>query len=126
MKSKKVSIATARIKGLKKAPYYFEHTGSYVWDIMFENTSTLLFNNLPFIKVGNTEEEGEVFCKQLKENFKEAQIYDGDKVVVIFEDDGHVLAIGSTGKDLWIDVTDKFVKKTFAELNIAIESLKVY
>ena len=32
-----------------------------------------------------------------KENFNEAHIYDGDKVAVIFGDDGRVLAIGNTG-----------------------------
>ena len=86
----------------------------------------MFFNNLPFIKVGNTEEEGKVFCNQLKENFNKAHIYDGDKVAVIFGDDGRVLAIGNTGEDSWIDATDKFAKKTFAELNIVITSLKVY
>ena len=93
---------------------------------MFEDTSTLLFDNLTFIKVGNTTEEGEAFCNQLKANFKEAHIYDGDKVVVVFEDDGHVLAIGKIGEDAWIDTTDKFVRKTFSELHIVITSLKVY
>ena len=46
-------------------------------------------------------------------------------MAVIFEDDGSVLAIGRIGQDVWIDTKDKFVKKTFAELNINIESLKV-
>ena len=126
MKFQKVNIATARIKGLKKSPYYFAHHCYYAWDIIFENTSTLLFHNLPFIKVGNTEDEGEIFCNQLKENFNKAHIYDGDIVSVIFEDNGHVLAIGNIGEDVWIDVNDKFIKKTFAELNIVITSLKVY
>ena len=127
MKFQGINIATARIKGLKEEPYYFKHLCFYVWDIMFEDPSSIFaLNNLPYIKVGDTKEEAKIFCDKLKENFKEAHIYEGDKVAVIFEDDGHVLAIGSTGKDLWIDVTDKFVKKTFAELNIAIKSLKVY
>ena len=95
MKFQRVNIATARIKGLKNSPYYFEPHCYYAWDIIFEDTSTLFFNNLPFIKVGNTEEEGKVFCNQLKENFNKAHIYDGDKVAVIFEDDGRVLAIGN-------------------------------
>ena len=47
-------------------------------------------------------------------------------VSVIFGDDGHILAIGNIGEDVWIDTTDKFIKKTFAELNIVITSLKVY
>jgi len=126
MKFEKVNIATARINGLTKAPYYFEHHDYYAWEIMFSDTSTFAFHNLPFIKVGDTQEEGEVFCNQLKENFKEAHIYDGDTVAVIFGDDGCVLAIGNRGEDAWIDTSDKFAKKTFAELNIVITSLKVY
>lgn len=126
MKFQNVNIATAQIDGLAKSPYYFEHHCYYAWDIMFRNSSTFAFNNLPFIKVGNTEEEGKLFCNQLKENFKKAHINDGDKVAVIFEDNGCVLAIGNIGEDSWIDITDKFVKKTFAELNIVPTSLKVY
>ena len=121
MKFQKVNIATARIEGLTKPPYYFDHHCYYAWDIMFQDTSTFAFHNIPFIKVGDTEEEGEIFCNKLKENFNEAH-----KVAVIFGDDGRVVAIGNTGEDAWIDTTDKFVKKTFAELNIVITSLKVY
>lgn len=126
MKFQKVNIATARIKGLEKAPYYFEHHCHYTWDIMLEDVSTLLVYNLPFINVGNNEEKGKIFCDQIKENFEKAHIYDGNKVAIIFGDDGNVLAIGKIGEDAWIDTTDKFVKKTFAQLNINIKSLKVY
>ena len=126
MKCQGVNIATARIEGLTKPPYYFDHRCFYAWNITFSDTSTLFFKNLAFIKVGDTEEQGEEFCNQLKANFKEAHIHEGDMIAVIFDNDGNVLAIGSLGEDLWIDVTDKFVKKTFEELNIVITSLKVY
>ena len=121
-----LNIATARIKGLEKHPYRFEHSCYYAWSIMFEDTSTLFFSNLPVIKVGNTEEEGEEFYYQIKENFKEAHINEGDKVAIIFEDDGHILAIGSTKKDAWIDTTDNYAKKSFTELNMVITSLRIY
>lgn len=126
MKFQQINIATARIKGLKEPPYYFGCQCYYVCDIMFEDTSTMLLKNLPFIKVGNTEKEGKVFCDQVKKNFNKARIYDGDKVAVIFRDDGRVLAIGKIGKDVWFDIRDKFAKKTFAELNIVITELEVY
>lgn len=74
MKFQKINIATARIKGLEDPPYYFESKCYYAWDIMFKDTSTLLFANLPCIKVGNTIEESEIFCNELKENFKKGQI----------------------------------------------------
>ena len=126
MKCQEINIATARIEGLTNPPYYFDHRCFYAWSITFSDTSTLFFNNLSFIKVGDTEEEGENFCNQLKENFKVAHIHEGDTIAVIFENDCNVIAIGSLGEDLWIDVTDKFVKKTFEELNIVITSLRVY
>ena len=93
---------------------------------MFQDTSTFAFHNLPFIKVGDTEEECKIFCNQLKESFNEAHIYDGDKVAVIFGENGDVIAIRSIGEDSWIDTTARFVNKTFEELNVIITSLKVY
>ena len=126
MKFQDVSIATARIKGLNMFPYYHEHFDFNAVDIYFEDTSTFRFYNLSGIKVGNNKEEVEHFCNILKSHFNEAHIHDGDKVAVIFGDDGVVLAIGKPGEDAWIDVTDLFVKKTFAELNIVITSLKVF
>lgn len=126
MKFQKINIATARITGLTEPPYYFDHHCYYAWDIVFQDASTFAFNNLPSIKVGETEEEGEIFCNILKENFKRAHIYDGDKVAVIFGNDGYILAIGKPGKDVWIDTNDKFKVKNFKQLNVVITSLKVY
>lgn len=126
MKTQTISIATARINGLTASPYYFEAKCFWAWKIMFSDTSTLGFFNLPFIKVGDNEEEAVIFCNRLKNKFKQANIHDGDKVAVIFGEDGNARAIGRTGTDLWIDVDDKFVIKTFKELNINIKSLKVY
>ena len=126
MKFQKINIATARIEGLTKPPYYFDHHCFYAWSIMFQDASKFGLYNLAVIPLGENEEEGEILCNKFKENFNEAHIHEGDKVAVIFGDDGCVLAIGNTGEDSWIDTTDKFVKKTFAELNIVITSLKVY
>jgi len=126
MECQELNIATARIEGLTKPPYYFDHRCYYAWSISFSNTSNIFFRNLSFIKAGDTEEEAKTFCNMLKENFNEAHIHEGDKIAVIFKDDGSIIAIGSLGKDLWIDVTDNFVKKTFKELNIVVTSLKVY
>ena len=126
MKFQEVNIATARIEGLKKAPYYFDHRCYFVWDIMFSDISTIEFYNLQCIKVGDTEEEGKLFCEQLKNNFEQANIHDGDKVAVLYGANGRVRAIGCIGQDSWIDAEDKFVKKTFEELDIIITSLKVH
>ncbi len=126
MKCQGINIATARIHGLNRPPYYFDHKCFYAWSIEFSDSSTLFFNNIPFIKVGDTKEQGEIYCNQLKSNFKNAHIYEGDKVAIIFDKDGAVLAIGHTSDDVWIDVRDNFVKKAFKDLNIVVTALKVY
>lgn len=126
MEFQNVSIATARIKGLNMLPYYNEHFCFYAVDFFFEDTSTFIFSNLSVIRVGKNKEEGKCFCDLIRNRFNEANIHDGDKVAVIFGDDGRVQAIGKPGEDAWIDVTDTFAKKTFAELNIVITSLKVF
>ena len=126
MKSQEVNIATARIEGLNKPPYYFEHHCYFAFDILFSDSSSLAFLNLAFIKAGDTEEGAVLFCNQIKENFKQAGIQEGDAVAILYGPDRYVRAIGRLGQDLWIDVEDKFIKKTFKELNIVITSLKVY
>lgn len=126
MKCQEINIATARIEGLTEQPRYFDHRCYYVWSITFSKTSTLKFNHLPLIRVGETEEEGKKICNQFKENFKEAHIHEGDMVAVLFGNDNSVIAIGKLGEDLWVDATDNFVNKTFGELNIVITSLKVH
>lgn len=121
-----VSIATARINGLNKSPYYFKEGEFYAVNITFTDSSTLLFDNMPYINVGNTREEANTFWSKMKKNFSDAHIHNYDKVAVIFDKYFHVVAIGNTGEDVWIDVADRFSKKTFRELNITIRSLKVY
>lgn len=125
MKFREINIATAEIEGLAKPPYYFEHHCYYAWGITFNKPSTLIFRNLPYIPLGNTEEEAEIRCKEIKAVFKNANIHNGDKVAILFDDIGEIIAIGRVAKDVWIDVRDNFTKKTFAQLNIVITSLKV-
>ena len=122
----KINIGTARIRGLTKPFYYFEHRCCYAWDITFKETSTLLFNNLAFIPVGKTEKEAAFKQHQYLEKFEQANIHDRDRIVVIFDDEGTVIAIGKPGNNVWLDVSDGFITKTFEELKIAVTELKVY
>lgn len=121
-KQYKVNKATARINGLTKEPYYWEHHGYYTWDVLFSDTSTLFLENITFIKMGCTKEEAESFWNEIKENFEQAGICEGQKVNVLYGPDCNVRAIGFIGKDVWIDTCDKFAKKTFKELNVAINT----
>jgi len=125
MKTQNVNIATARIKGLNEKPYYSSSFCHYVWDITFYDVSTPFLHNLAFIKAGNTEKVAKNFYNKIKGIFDKAFIFEGDKVPIICKDNGEIIAIGSMGKDIWIDVNDKFVKKTFKELNIEVATLKV-
>ena len=61
MKAQDVNFATARIKGLTDQPYYFEQCCFYAWNIKIE--TTLKFNDILIINVGQTEEEGKISCK---------------------------------------------------------------
>lgn len=131
MKFKKVNIATARIKGLKKEPYFLDNW-FWGWEIVFSDFSTLgisnfLLDHALIIDVGDTEEEGKVTCNQIRENFKNSHIKNGDRIALLYESNGSIIAIGNLAEDSWIDVQDNFVKKTFKELNIIIiSSLKVH
>ena len=120
-----INITLAQIEDEPTMPYYSIELCCYVWKIVFEYASTKKFNNLN-IKVGDTEAKAIANRHQVRLNFAEANIYWGDKVAIIFDEEGNILALGKMKEDVWLDVTDNFKKKSFAELNIDITSLKVY
>lgn len=126
MQFEKIGIVTARIHGLNKPCYYFEAKCFWAFDIMFSGLHTLSFN-LPFIYLSeDSEEEANQTLEELKKNFSDAGISDGNLVAILVGDNGDVRAIGAMGCDMWIDVKDKFVPKTFKELDIIITSLSVH
>lgn len=53
-------------------------------------------------------------------------IYDDNEVVVVLVENSKVKKISYILPDLQIDTIDKFVNKSFEELNIIITSLKVH
>ena len=121
-----INIGTAIITGLTKPFYYFEHRCWYAWDIMFKDPSTLMFNNLPYIKLGESEEQAKFKHAQILRNFKEAHIHEGESVAVIFRNDGFVVAIGKLGQNVWIDCLDNFCPKPFRGLYHRVSGLSVY
>lgn len=121
-----LNIATAKISGMESSPYYFEHKCYWAWGIQFEGCSYFFLPSLPFLKMGDTEDEAQLFCNTVKSNFHSAGIYEESKVVILFSNNGTVIAIGRVGQDIWIDINDKFRKKTFKELNIKVSTLKVF
>ena len=121
----KVCIGIARIKGLNKELYYFKEKCFWAFDIMLPAINGV-FGNLPFICLSQDYyDEALENCNKIKKEFRDAGICENDKVVVLHNERGNVRAIGTIGKDCWIDVDDKFVRKTFKELEIEIDSLIV-
>ena len=126
MKLPEKGIVTATIKGLKDNPYYFDAKCFWTWDIMLEKPSALFVENLPFIYLHeDSEKEAIKFCKKLKANFKKTGIFEGCRVAII-TNGCHPKAIARIGSDSWIDVENKFVVKTFKELDLQFDNLKVY
>lgn len=128
MKSYDIGIGIARISGIEKESYYFEEKSYYAWSIKFSKVSTAWLNNLPFIYLGNTIEEASVKVKEYRNNFKLAKIYENEMVSVMFDTNNQndIIAISSLGRNRWLDIRDDFRLKSFAELDIKIESLVIY
>ncbi len=118
MHFEKIGVATARIKGLDNSPYNGV-TGIF-WPIFLTDFSTIGCSFLPLPHFTREEE-----CNKIKEAFCNIGIKDGDKISIMFKQDGNIIAIGAIGKDCWIDLRDNFTTKTFSELNIVITSLYI-
>lgn len=127
MSNSEIGIATATIRGLNDDPYYFDAKCFWAWDIMLENPSNLFgVDNIPFIYLHeDSKKEAIKLCKEIKANFEKAGIFEGKRVALILKGT-HAKAIGSLGGDLWIDTENKFVVKTFKELDLKFDTLTVY
>ena len=75
----------------------------------------------------STQEENETFATNVKKNLESIGIHNNDTVAVLLYE-GDVIAIGSDGNDMWLDVRDEetYDVKSFAEFNILPNSIKVY
>ncbi|MBO5141679.1 MAG: hypothetical protein J6C46_01545 [Clostridia bacterium] len=123
-----INIAFATID-LEYEPFMFRHInalGHYFCEFTFEYASTKKFNNPLNIKLGETEAKAVATQQQILMNFSEANIFLGDEVAIIFNDEGNILALGKMEEDVWLDVNDDFKKKSFVELNVDITSLKIF
>lgn len=109
--------------------YWFNKHCYHAFDITFENSSTVFFNNLMFLNAGFDQDSAEDFLKAVKEYFKLANIVDGAPVSVLFSGQ-QIIAIGARGCDLWIDVRKGVYCRTaplsFAGLGLNIKSLELY
>lgn len=100
-------IGKARIRGLNKSPFCFKHRCCYAWDITFDASHKLYFKPVVKIIMGKTLKEAKQTYKQAKKLFKAAHIHNNDEVVVLFDQNGDIRAIGSDGQNCYIDVVRK-------------------
>ncbi len=124
MNNNAIGITSATIRGLKKDPYYLNYRCYWAWDIRFEEQPFFTFTSLCWLYMGETEAEAKETCRKLRNIFNRVRIFDGDKVGVIYDNNG-VIAIGKNRTDCWVHVRDKYKVKSFKELNIDIKSLVV-
>lgn len=119
----KIGIATAKVDLSQKMKRY-KHLNSWYWNILFSDTTSTSFDNL-LIQLSSNRKKAKEQKKLIKEVFKDFGLKSGSQVLVLFSRDNHnVLAIGYSGKKLWIDVDD-YKPKEINELDIDITSLKV-
>lgn len=117
-------ITTARICGLNGNAHYYKEKGVYTWNVGFADAATSI-QKYWILKAGNTEAEVKKYQKKITKKLAEFQIFNGNKVALLFDDTGTVLAIAPIGQDVWFSIKDeKMVKKSFDDYKIT--SLKVY
>ena len=126
MEFMRACVATARIRGLKAGPYYFDAKCFYAMRITFEDASTVEVNNIPFIYLSEEKAPAEKAYERIAKTFEEAGIHEGDTVALLFTEMGSVFAIGKTGSDKWVDAKDHFTLKKFSDMDYIFTSLKVY
>ena len=122
MRFEKFCITTARIIGLNNNSILCVDNCVFLGSIYFLEAGSKLKNYSCVL--GNYLKEAQSLWENVKDMFAKAHIHNGDKVNVIFREDHSVRAIGSIKQNLWIDVDDKFAKKSFEELNITVSSLE--
>ena len=117
-----IHIAVATIHGVDDAIEYIKEKDFYSWSLTFTNTTASFFN-LAHIYLGKEYDVAECIKADFKERFTRAKIFDGNRVAVIFDDSGNILAIGAINSQLWIDTNNKFTTKRFKDLNLNLDSL---
>lgn len=123
MNGHSIGITIATIEGLNTLPYYAKSLRCWVWNLLFGERPPC-FLNLCALYVGKNQKAAMETYYNFKNSFTNIFIFDGDKVVVIYDKD-NIISIGKCGKDCWLDVRDEFKEKTFSELKLNICSLVV-
>lgn len=122
----RAGMTTARICGLKGSIYYHRRLSRYVWNVTFEGAATSI-QKYWIMEAGKDDEEEEVkkYQEEITKKLGELEIFNGNKVAILFDSQGEVFAIASLGKDKWVSIKyGNFVIRSFGDFNVT--SLKVY
>ena len=123
MKINNINIATAEISHLSIRPTYFSHRCFYFWTIVFQHSSSPAFDHSIIINAGDSQEKADIFWKSCLKIFEDFHIFDGDRVWLVFNGGGQVIAVTTMNQDdnKWLDLTtNPFSQKTFDELNFKV------
>ena len=123
---KRITIGTSRIEGLTYEPHYDEENHYFYWKFTFTDSSMLLYQDLSFVCIGDDREAAKGHYAEVCEKLRACDIREGEKVAVLSEDDGKVIAIAGIGEETWIDVKDWYTLKSFKDLFAPYDSLRVF
>lgn len=127
MERKELHLATALIHFSEIE--YFQHRACYVFNITFDEASSLLFDDLCFIPAGFDKDIAQDFLNDVKAYFTSAGIHEGSTVAVLFAG-SRILAISALGNEFWIDVHEGIFPdnppKLFGNLKIPMASFTVH
>lgn len=125
--------ANGKIVGFADKLHLFGEQDEFVLDIVFDETSTLAFNNAMLLKFGTNEMEANAIHNRIKNFFENSQIPNEYQVDILYNDNRDVVAVAkSTNNDetenyevittnLWLDFRD-FEIKSFEKLDIKLDS----
>lgn len=117
-----IGIATARID-LGQKMNRFKRYEVWLWNLTFSDSSTTRFSNL-LVELPTDKRTAKKRKEEIKNNFKKIGIKSGSLVGILFNRKSHeIIAIGSSGKRLWVNVDNDFALE---ELNMDITSIKFF
>ena len=117
-----IGIATAKID-LGQKMNRFKRYEVWLWNITFFDSSTTRFSNL-LVELPADKKAAKKRKEEIKSNFKEVGIKSGSLVGILFNCKSHeIIAIGSSGKRLWVNVDNDFALE---ELDLDVTSIKFF
>lgn len=117
-----IGIAIAKID-LGQKMNRFKRYEVWLWNLTFSDSSSTRFSNL-LVELPKNKKEAKKKKDEIKSNFRKIGIKSGSLVGILFNRKSHeIIAIGSSGKRLWVNVENDFALE---ELNLDVTSIKFF